>query len=271
MDRSEEMSRAEQRILYARFQLAHFFSLYFESTPAVLRGGDAAGDLEVSGSDHIPNRIVEGFVASVADHLRAWYRASAPTDNDSRPFLSVYADYTLWRAILEAAACAVWILGPDEREERILRGTRLAIYEWRKSVPLRHADGDFDQPMARLHAEQEAVVRRVCIAMGFDFDSLDRKGLTPSAVVNGARNHLGSAGQDLAFWWTVCSRYAHAQTLTVMLLGVRTSERTPDGETVNVTTDAELLADVVGFGITMIDMLVSLLRNGGFERRSRTE
>lgn len=266
---AEEMSDADRRILRARYGFIGLINLYFDSTPAVLPGGDAARDAVTSGSDHIPNRVVEGFVASVVDHLRAWYRATAPTEDDPRPYLYIYADYTLWRAILESVACAVWVLGPEDSEERIRRGIRLAKYEWTKSKPLDRASRSSDESMARLQGEQERVIRRVCAKLSVDFDAIDKRGLAPSTVVNAACNHLGRAGQDLPYWWMICSRYAHAQTLTVMHRGIRINETSPDGEVLNVTTDEALLADVVEFGLAMIDMLVELLRKRGFERRPR--
>lgn len=263
------MSDADRRILRSRYGFVELVNLYFDSTPAVLPGSDAAQDSATSGSEHIPNRVVEGFVASVVDHLRAWYQATAPTEDDARPFLYIYADYTLWRAILEALACAVWILGPEDGTERIERGVRLAKYEWSKSKPLERTHESGDESIARLHNEQERVIRRVCATMKLDFDALDKRGLSPSTVVNAARDYLGAAGRDLAYWRMVCSRYAHAQTLTVMHRGIREGEIGPDGEALNVTTDAAALAELVEFGLAVTDLLVGLLRKRGFERRLR--
>jgi hypothetical protein len=266
---TEGISDADRRILRARYGFVELINVYFDSTPAVLPGSDAARDSATSGSDHIPNRVVEGFVASVVDRLRAWYQATAPTADDARPFLYIYADYTLWRAILEALACAVWILGPEDGTDRITCGVRLAKYEWSKSKPLERAHRSGDESMARLRDEQERVVRRVCATMKLDFDAINERGLSPSTVVNAARDHLGAAGRDLAYWWMVCSRYAHAQTLTVMHRGIREREIGPNSEVLNVTTDAAALAELVEFGLAVTDMLVGLLRRRGFERCPR--
>ncbi len=263
------VSVADQRILLARYGLVHFVNLYFASTPRVEPGSDAEGDQEASGSDHIPNRIVEGFVASAVDHIRAWYRASAPTDDDARPFVYIYADHTLWRAILEAIASALWVLGPDSREERIEHATRLAIYEWKKSAPVARFSGEVDEAAARLHEEQRGVIERVCESMGFDFEVLAKKGADPSKVVKTAREYLGRDGDDFFYWWTICSRYTHAQTLTVMLRGVKSQVESPDGGVMNVETDVAQLAEVVEFGVKATDALVALLIRRGFDRARR--
>lgn len=261
---------ADQQILLARFAFAHFSNSFFQSTPFVLPRSDAEEDQRTSGSDHIPNRVVEGFAASVADHVRAWYRATAPTDDDPRPFLYVYADYTLWRAVLESLATAIWIVGPDAAHQRIERATRVAIYEWKKSAPVLRHSGDTDPSAKRLHDEQRVVIGRVCDQMGFDFDSLAKKGAEPSKVVRAAREHLGRKGDDFFYWWTICSRYAHAQSLTVMLRGVRTRAESAHGHVVNVTTDEALLAELVEFARNATEGMVELLARRGLHRAPQT-
>lgn len=263
------VSVADRRILLARLGFAGFVNLYFDSTPRVEPGSDAERDADAAGSDHIPNRVVEGFVASAADHIRAWYRATSPTDDDPRPFIYIYADHTMWRAVLEAVASAIWVLGPDKREERIEHATRLAIYEWEKSKPVRRFSGEVDEAAARMHDEQRLVIEGVCERMGFDFIALAKKGAAPTKVVSAAREYLGREGDDFFYWWTICSRYTHAQTLTVMLRGVRTHVDSPDGGVMNVETDVTQLADVVDFAMKATDALVTMLVRRGFNRVPR--
>lgn len=262
-------TEAGQQLLLARFTFAHFSNDYFHSTPFVLAGGDAEEDQRTSGSDHIPNRVVEGFAASVADHVRAWCRATAPTYDDPRPFVYVYADYTLWRAVLESIAAAIWIVGPETSRERIERATRVAIYEWKKSAPVPRFSGETDASATRLYEEQRAVIERVCDQVGFSFDSLAKKGAEPSKVVRAAREYLGREGDDFSYWWTICSRYAHAQSLTVMLRGVRTRVESPHGQVVDVTTDETLLAELVEFARNATEGLVELLVRRGLHRAPR--
>jgi len=263
------VSVADRRILLARLGFVGFINLYFDSTPLIEPGSDAEGDASAAGSAHIPNRVVEGFVASAVDHIRAWYRATAPTDDDPRPFVYIYADHTFWRAVLEAVASAIWVLGPDSREVRVEHATRLAIYEWDKSKPVPRFSGEVDERAARLHAEQRAAIDKVCEQMGFDFASLAKKGATPTKVVSTAREYLGRDGDDFFFWWTICSRYNHAQTLTVMLRGVRTHVDLPDGGVMNLETDVAQLADLVEFAMKATDALVGMLIRRGFDRARR--
>lgn len=84
-----------------------------------------------------------------------------------------------------------------------------------------------------------------------------------------AREYLGHDGDDFFYWWTICSRYTHAQTLTVMLRGVRTHVDSPDGGVMNVETDVAQLADVVDFTMKATDALVAMLVRRGFDRVRR--
>lgn len=95
--------------------------------------------------------------------------------------------------------------------------------------------------------------------------------ISPSTVVGAARDYLGPDGRDLIYWWKLCSRYAHAQTLTMMLRARRQSVETPYGGVVNVTTDAELVAELVEFAVPVFNALIRLTWQRGLLRTDRVE
>lgn len=118
MSDTETAPDAYGRIQVARHALTGIVRDAYASTQFVKPGSDAGTDEARAGSDHIPNRLIEGLVASVADHLYAWIRASEPPKGETAPMLRIYADYTLWRAILEAAASGIWLLANSDSDER---------------------------------------------------------------------------------------------------------------------------------------------------------
>lgn len=261
---------AFERIQRGRHALAGFVQQVFDTTPVVVPEGETAADRRRAGSDHIPVRIVEGFIASAADHLKAWLRASELLDEgDPEPLLHLYADHTLWRAILEAVASAVWILGPDDQDERIRRATKLALYEWAETGPIERQGHPADDVALRMKDELRRIIERVCTQMGWEIAEVEKRRISPSTVLNAARNHLGPAGQDIFYWWTVCSRYAHGQTLTMMLRARRQSAETPYGDVVNVTTDAELVAELIEFTLPVLNVLIQLTWKRGLLRADR--
>lgn len=260
---------AFERIQRGRYALAGFVRQVWETAPVIGVGSHAAGDAARSGSDQIPVRVVEGYIASAADHLKAWLRVSECPPGDERPLLHLYADYTLWRAIIEALGTAIWALGPDSQEERIRRATRLALYEWQDSGPVARPGRAPDASTTQLKAELRRVIERVCTSMSWEVAAIEHERLSPRKVMDGARNHLGSPGRDLTYWWTMCSRYAHAQTLTVMLRGRRMSLETPFGGVVDVETNEELVAELVEFGVVLLNALIRLTNQRGYLRTHR--
>jgi hypothetical protein len=102
--------------------------------------------------------------------------------------------------------------------------------------------------------------------MGFNFERLRKKDISPSKVAQNARQYVPGSRDELFYYWRLCSKYAHAQTLTVLHRGLRTHEKTALGGTVRVESDPALLADVVEYAVKVTDALVSLVRTRGLSR-----
>ncbi|WP_106814510.1 mediator of RNA polymerase II transcription subunit 4 [Microbacterium timonense] len=260
---------AYNRIQVARHALAHFVREAYTSRQFVMPESQAAHDKARAGSDHIPNRLVEGFIASTADHLKAWLRASEPPAGETSPLLHLYADYTLWRAILESLASGIWLLAPSPSDERIRRGVILALYEWKATGPVERPGRPADEAATRTQTELHGIIERVCNRMGWPVTDLDQRRFGPTQIIRGAQQHLGSDGRDLFYWWTICSRSAHAQSLTALLRARRTHFDTPHGGAVDVETDEALVAELVEFAVGTLNSFASLTRERGLLRVSR--
>lgn len=269
MSDGESAPDAYGRVQAARHALAGFVREAYTSRQLVAPDSDAAHDQARAGSDHIPNRLIEGLVASVADHLKAWLRASEPPAGDQWPLLHVYADHTLWRAVLESLASGVWLMAPPASEERIRRGVRLSLYEWKTTGPVERPGHPADEVATRTKDELRNIVERVCVQMGWQVADFEKRHVGPGLIVRGAQQHLGTDGADLFYWWTICSRYAHAQSLTAILRARRTHVHTPHGGAVDVETDVGLVADLVEFAVGVLNAFTSLTRERGLLRVSR--
>ncbi len=257
------------RIQLARHSLAGFVREAYTSRQFVMPKTDAAKDQVRSGSDHIPNRLVEGLIASVADHMRAWLRSSEPPLGEEQPLLHIYADHTIWRAILESLASAIWMIAPATSEERVKRGVSLALYEWKATGPVERPNHANDEAAAQTKNELRRIIERVCHRMDWDVADLEKRHVTPSLIVKGAQQSIGPEGRQLFYWWTICSRYAHAQTLTVILRARRTHVNTPYGGGVDVETDEELVADLIEFAVGVLNVFTALTRERGLLRVRR--
>lgn len=272
VEESAIITDAERRILTARAGFGRFVAVYDSTLPHLQGGTEASEDFRRSTSPLVPMLLTEGFAATIVDHLRTWGISTAPQGDDPRPSLGFASDFTLFRAVLESLAAAIWMLGPAERETRILRATRLAIYEHSKSTPLKRMDGSIDAREQRLFDEQRADIEQVCAAMNYDFDALSSrtKVLGPTEFVRGARDFIPGAADEFFYYWTVCSRYSHAQMQSARAWSVESEQWTADGSTALFEVDPSLVADIADFITTALDQLVALLRERGVVRVPRS-
>jgi hypothetical protein len=262
------MTNAERRILKARAGFGRFIAVYVGTVPQLQDGTEAVDDFRRSTSPLVPMLLAEGFAATIVDHLRTWGISTAPQGDDPRPSLGYASDFTLFRAILEPLAAAVWMLGPAARDERVLRATRLAIYEHSKSTPLKRMDGSVDPREQRLFDEQRADIEQVCAAMKYDLDALSsrRKMLGPTEFVRGARDFIPGVGDEFFYYWTVCSRYSHAQMQSARAWSVESAHGTAGDAPALFEVDPSLVADIADFITTALDRLVALFRERGIVR-----
>lgn len=271
VEESAVMTDAERRILKARAGFGSFIAAYDRTVPQLQEGTEAIDDFRRSTSPLVPMLLTEGFAATIVDHLCTWGISTAPQGDDAHPSLGYASDFTLFRAVLEPLAAAVWMLGPEARDERVLRATRLAIYEHSKSTPLRRMDGSVDPREQRLFDEQLADIEQVCTAMNYDLEALSsrKKTLGPTEFVRGARDFIPGAADEFFYYWTVCSRYSHAQMQSARAWSVESEHETAGAAPALFEVDSSLVADIADFITTALDRLVALLRERGFVRVPR--
>lgn len=265
------MTDGERRILKARAGFGRFVAAYDRTVPQLQEGTEAIDDFRRSTSPLVPMLLMEGFAAAITDHLRTWGLSAVPQGDDPRPSLGYASDFTLFRAVLEPLAAAIWMLGPAERDERVLRATKLAIYEHLKSRPLKRMDGSVDPREQRLFDEQRADIEQVCAAMGYDLDAMSspRKAISPTQFVNGARDFIPGVADEFFYYWTVCSRYSHAQMQSARAWSVESEQKTTSGASAVFEVDPSLIADIADFITAALDRLVALLRERGVIRVPR--
>lgn len=110
-----------------------------------------------------------------------------------------YAPYTLMRAALKNASCAVWMLQPPKRRERITRRLRLAVNDIEHGEAAREITG---QKGPRTKAQRLQQVQQIAALYGVD--------AKPQRVSYG---HIAEAVGDkekvLLLAWKTCSGMAY--------------------------------------------------------------
>ena len=130
--------------------------------------------------------------------------------------LHTHAPYSLLRAAIEAAATTAWLLGPDERDERIRRRLAMQVGDIRDSTALTETfqEADPEDTERRFQRVAEVARRRPGI------DATGVRGTPPSygTVVRKGGEHC-LIGGDLAFGvWQLCSALAHGRLWASMAL-----------------------------------------------------
>lgn len=99
-------------------------------------GSDMAGD-DLATAWMTSSHLVNATLLMAADNMRALCGLLLPGDRLSMP---LFAHYPLLRSILEASALVKWLLGPDDRTERIIRMLRTRWSDTLHSRELKNED-----------------------------------------------------------------------------------------------------------------------------------
>lgn len=186
--------------------------------PKLPRGqrSDATRDdplIHVSPSD-IANHAILTF-----HNLMRGFDSMVVSDARDEMRLHLSAEYVMIRALIEAACTAVWVLGPDESDERITRSMRL-----------RRNELAFAKRLTKVYNEQAELVDDDATAAQMAFVngqlqdlkvmartagrswSAVEKNLSPSDIVLGAGEYVADLGPAMTFWyWSTASSIAHAE------------------------------------------------------------
>ncbi|MDY0829633.1 hypothetical protein SK224_10930 [Microbacterium sp. BG28] len=146
-----------------------------------------------------------------------------------------------------------------------------ALYEWAATGPVERPRHPADEAAERTKTELRRIIERVGDRMGWEVAALEKRRVRPGAIVTAAQQDLGGAGRDLSYWWTICSRYAHAQSLTAILRARRAHIDTPHGGTVDVETNEELVVEMVETAVGFLNAFTALTRERGLLRMPRVQ
>lgn len=265
------LSDADADIVNLRRAFLGFVQAVDASDRIVEKGSDAAGDEAATANRVIPYAIVDGQLMAVLDHLRAWADKLAGGGVKDTYSLNLYADYTLFRPVLESLASAIWMLGPDERDMRIKNALKVASTELRLTKMYTEAlsragtpDEDSDESSALL----EEAIRFTCESIGADASRVLAASIDPSELPRKAQRFVGGRGQDFYRYWAMCSAHAHAQLFGVLRHASRTEHGMPGHRWTYAEMDSDNFAAMLHFVNKALNVLVELLNKRGHSLRA---
>ena len=174
--------------------------------------------------------------------------------------LHINGQYSLVRGALENATRAIWLLGPDDSQTRIVRRLKLKNQEFRKAVNLRREEG---QPNAGRWEERRTTLAAIAHRAQVSFGN-DR--VTYTDIVKDAGDRTPGLGEVGAFSaWSRCSALAHGDETAFVNLDVERLS-SEDGVTqARVTGSAATLARYLWAAARLFDQGIEL-----FHQRART-
>lgn len=261
------LSPDDVAILQHRDSFIRFATHINSATSFVRAGSDADSDRELTQSRTVPVSLVDGFVASITDHLTAWAEKAGYDAREPILRLSLYSDYTLFRPVIESLASLIWVLAPDSQLDRIKHAVTLANVErarGRRFVESLAAAGTPDEEMARSIAALDGDLRGVCARAGLDpARLLDANGLDPSSLTRKVSQFVPGPTLDVFRHWATCSAHAHAQLMTTLTRATRTQGVGVHGDFTYAEANSEHLAELVRFIARLLDIMVGLLNKRG--------
>ncbi|WP_158718023.1 hypothetical protein [Streptomyces sp. NRRL F-2664] len=169
-----------------------------------------------------------------------------------------HAQASLVRGVIENAARAVWLLGPDERLIRVQRRLALSVKEVKDSTKLHSR---FDSQPARDEQTRLAEVRRLALAAGAPADTLKTFLTAPryTRIVEEGGAHSELSGQLILTLWSACSSLAHGDINgTFGLLGHEIVSQDDQTALARITGNCSMLRYTTQAGIHLIDQALTL-------------
>jgi hypothetical protein len=154
-----------------------------------------------------------------------------------------YAPYTLLRAALENACCAVWMLQPRSRRERITRRLRLAVNDIEHGEAARKLTG---QKGPRTKTQRLQQVHQIAELHGVD-------GMPRPVGYGQIAEAVGDKEKVLLLVWKTCSGMAHGD-LWPQVAAARMTEipgGSADVGTFAVTANIGLLAQMIAITVAV--------------------
>lgn len=254
----DEDQRALQQLTRI-FVMIDEFSSRTSSRDTILRaepGTVLALDDQQSNPFHGSHAAASALVVAV-DHLQAIRRMTdgCPSCESTLMTFQVAAHWTLLRAALENACRAIWLLGPAERSERVLRALRVQA----DNVANSDAAAKLLNPnLVRPKGERIARVKGIASGAGLS----PGKAVEPiryAEIVGYAGNFIADLGDHVKFLWRACSGAAHGDAWAVLSLQERQALDIADGvSTQQLTVSIPALVLVASEVIEVVGMAFGL-------------
>ncbi|MGO4785516.1 hypothetical protein [Cryobacterium sp. W22_MBD10_FK3] len=208
-------------------------------------------DHDLARSVVVPVLVVNGLANSVGDHLDAWVTKS----HDGHT--GVFADFTLFRPVVESLAAIIWILGAAESKDRISRTIQFVNIELRKGKrlvsDLQKAGGP-DQPMQNIFNELEDSLLQACENVGLEHSTcMPERPLDPSKLTKKAAQYVPGPTLDTYKFWALCSAHAHSQMFTVLSKANVHRHNRPDGNLYNLYELFDFVAKLLGIAVGLLE------------------
>lgn len=176
--------------------------LIVNGCPDPAPGSPLAADDEACPAGMQLSTATRGVLVAALDNLMLWCDTVMPrvfvegVVNESSP----RPHFTLARAGMECAAQVLWVLTPDESEERLRRHLRLVLADMEEE---RKATKFLDVGRARAIAQRAAAIR----------EGADEVKAAPNYVdlVRGAASYAGVAADHAEVMWRIASAATHGK------------------------------------------------------------
>ncbi|MEO3939352.1 hypothetical protein V3N99_21790 [Dermatophilaceae bacterium Soc4.6] len=181
------------------------------------------------------------------DHLHCLRAAILGADS-----LHAWAPFTLLRSAIESAAVAAYLLGPAQRNERVLRRLMLVREDDLDREAVDKLLGTPTEPwmLARLARLREIAGRRP----GLDPMRIGPRSKGYAAKVSAGGDATVFGGEEAVFMWRICSGLAHGkQWATHSMLGMHRLEQVAEGvHNVRITSDASTVATITDGALALV-------------------
>lgn len=208
-------------------------------------------DHDLAQSLVVPVLVVNGLANSVGDHLDAWVTKS----HDGHT--GVFADFTLFRPVVESLAAIIWILGAAESKDRISRTIQFVNIELRKGQHLvrdLQKAGSPDQPMQNIFKELEDSLLQACENVGLDHTKcMPERPLDPSKLTKKAAQYVPGPTLDTYKFWALCSAHAHSQMFTVLTKANAHRHNRSDGNLYNLYELFDFVVKLLGIAVGLLE------------------
>ncbi|MBG0831618.1 hypothetical protein HS041_28205 [Planomonospora sp. ID67723] len=261
-DQVDPDDKDRRRLLKLLKEVPHWEELV-DATPHlwhVQPGSDLAGD-DAKTAPYQSSSLARHALAVAVDHLGCLRASLLREANPSEAvvYLHLFAQFTLVRAVIENAACAVWLLGPDDPLTRISRRLALQVKQVKNTDNLYTVLGH--QHDKTLH-EREEEVRDAGVRAGVPKEQVKKTLKAPdySVIVQEAAAFTSLPPDTAELAWRGCSGLAHGDMDATLFFTDQQAEITlpdPDMTMIRFTGSLGLLS--------MFTHIAMIMANRGLE------